>query len=357
MSIKIIHMADCHLDSAFSGLAESGKSAVRREEMRMAFAKGVSYAREADFLFISGDLFDSDTVSRTTLDFVKKQFASIPDTKIFICAGNHDSLQEKSVYNTVDFGENVHIFSTEGDCVETELADIYGISFSTPNDDRKLLDRIRIQNKDKINLLVMHANLQAEGYNPVTPAEIALSGMDYAALGHIHQRSELLKNANTYYAYPGCIEGRGFDETGECGVLSLTVDKGIVNAEFLPTQRRMYLEEAVDISGCADYEEIDEKIRPVYQGERHIYRIRLIGEAAFPINCDIIKEKINGFSVQVRDETRAPFDAEAESGAFTLKGLYVKFAMADRDVVSEETFARAFKTGLALIEKEERNEN
>ncbi len=357
MKCKVIHGADLHLDAPFSGLTEGKGAAVRQEEIRTSFQKIISLAKEADALLLSGDLFEGTRVSRTTLEFMKKQFAQISGTPVFICAGNHDPFGAKSVYATFDFGENVHIFGTEPECVETEIADFYGVSFRTHNDDRELLPAFSVQHPEKINILVMHGNLAGEGYNPVRVADIEKSGMDYIALGHIHKRSELEKSGKTFYAYPGCHEGRGFDETGEKGVLAVEIEKGAVSAAFVPVQERIYIEEKIDITGADGYEEIVEKMRTAYRGEKHIYRFVLVGETSFPFDTEVLEEKIDAFSVIVRDETRPAQDMEKLQKEFSLKGLFVKYAMEEQEEVSQELFSAALKTGLSFIEKEERNEN
>lgn len=357
MMLKIIHAADIHLDSAFSGISDSSKMAVRREDMRASFAKIVEMAKNADFLLIAGDLFDGALVTRTTLDFLKQQFAKISDTPVFICAGNHDAFTEESVYKSFDFGENVYIFGHSAECVETEKADIYGISFPNSNVEASLLSKFQIKHPEKINILVMHGNLAGEGYNPIRLQEIADSGMDYIALGHIHKTSGLNKNGGTYFAYPGCPEGRGFDETGEKGVLALELEKGKVQATFVPVQERMYIEEQVDVSGLVTYEDIEQKIRSVLCGERHIYRIVLCGTAAFPVDTAVLKEKIEGFSVTVQDATKPKTDIETQSKEFSLKGLFAAYALKDRETTEQEIFDLAYQTGIAFIEKEERNEN
>ena len=355
--LRIIHTADVHLDSAFSGISDSGKMAVRREDMRASFSKIVEMAKNADFLLIAGDLFDGALVTRTTLDFLKQQFAKISDTPVFICAGNHDAYAAESVYNRFDFGENVHIFGRDAECIETEKADIYGISFSNANVETSLLSKFSIKNPEKINILVMHGNLAGEGYNPIRLQEIADSGMDYIALGHIHKTNGLQKSGGTFFAYPGCPEGRGFDETGEKGVLALELEKGKVQATFVPVQERMYIEEKVDISGLMTYEEIADKTQSVLCGANHIYRIVLCGTAAFPLDTAVLKEKIAGFSVTVRDATKPETDIETQSEAFSLKGLFAAYALKEKETTDQEIFDLAYQTGIAFIEKEERNEN
>lgn len=357
MELKIIHTADLHFDSPFSGFSDSGKIAVRKEEMKNAFSKIIEYSKNADMLLISGDLFDGKNVGRSTLEFLKDEFSKIKDVKIYISAGNHDARTSESVYETFDFGENVHIFATEPECVETENVDIYGVSFKTANDSRSLISDIKIKNPEKINVLVMHANLNGTDYNPIKPSEIENSGFDYIALGHIHAHSGLLRAGKTFYAYSGCPEGKGLDETGEKGILAVTLSKGFAESAFIPTCERMYFDERIDVSDAQNYDDIVRKINEVYQGDKHIYRIKLCGKTDFFIDTEVVKSKILGFSVSVVDETTPKIDLEKIKSEFNLKGLFAKYALLEKDSLAEELFSEALKKGLSLIEKEERNEN
>ncbi|MBR4874560.1 MAG: metallophosphoesterase [Clostridia bacterium] len=357
MKLKVIHTADIHFDTAFSGLSDAKKASVRRQDLRNTFSKICALAKNADMLIISGDLFDAKSVSQTTLDFLKNEFSNLGDTRVFISAGNHDYLGTNSVYKTFNFGPNVYIFGTEPEVVETEYADIYGVSFKTANDNRNLLPEFEIKNPDKINLLVMHANLGGENYNPVKPADIENSGMDYVALGHIHARSELKKRGSTFFAYPGCPEGRGFDETDEKGVLALEIDKIGVDAKFIPTQERKYLIFEIDVSRKASHEEIIDEIKNKSQDNKNIYRFILTGEYEFPIDCRIIEDALDAFECTVVDKTSPKEDLSRLSGEFSLKGLFTRFAIEDKDDLDDEEFKTALKTGFSFIEKEERNEN
>ena len=88
----------------------------------------------------------------------------------------------------------------------------------------------------KINLCVVHGEVVSEGgesnYHGITPGILAGSQMDYVALGHIHKRTELQTIGGTTYAYSGCPDGRGFDETGEKGVYLGEIRKGAVDLHF-----------------------------------------------------------------------------------------------------------------------------
>ncbi len=357
MEFKIIHTADLHFDSPFSGISDSGKIAVRKEEMKKAFSKIIEYSKNADMLFISGDLFDGKNVGRSTLEFLKDEFSKMKDVKVFIAAGNHDARISGSVYDTFDFGENVHIFATEPECVEAEHIDVYGVSFKSANDSRELLSGIEIKNPEKINVLVMHANVSGTDYNPIKPSEIENSGFDYIALGHIHTHSGLLRAGKTFYAYPGCPEGRGLDETGEKGILAVTLSKDFAESAFVPTFERMYFDERIDVSDAQNYDDIERKINEIFRGDEHIYRIKLCGQTDFYIDTEVVKSKIHGFSVNVVDETTPKIDLDKIKSEFNLKGLFAKYALLEKDDIDEELFSEALKKGLSLIEKEERNEN
>ena len=69
MSVKIVHAADFHLDSAFGAL--SGEQArQRRRESRELLTRLADYVNQngVDVVLLAGDLFDSDTTYRETLE-------------------------------------------------------------------------------------------------------------------------------------------------------------------------------------------------------------------------------------------------------------------------------------------------
>ena len=188
-------------------------------------------------------------------------------------------------------------------------------------------------------------------------SDIETCGMDYVALGHVHAASGLKVRGACFYAYPGCPEGRGFDETGEKGVLALTVSKGHVTAEFVPVQQRMYVSTSIDVSKAECMEDIAKQLNGALKEPQNMYRFRLTGSSSFPIDTEVLKSGIDAFDVSVIDETVPAVDLEQLSREFSLKGLFTKFALEDRANMEAEAFELAFKTGFSILEKEERNEN
>ena len=248
--IKIIHGADFHLDSPFSGLTPE-RAAQRRGEQRELLDRLAALAREkqADLVLLAGDLLDSERVFRETAQALSTALASIP-CPVFIAPGNHDFYGPRSVWTALDWPENVHIFD-ELEQVELPGCTLWGRAFSDPHQAACPLEGIAVPDDGRLHLAVLHGNVGgAEGdYGPITPGDIAASGLDYLALGHVHQSSGLQREGETFWAYPGCPEGRGFDETGEKGVLYLEAEPGRVTAQFVPLAKVRYEIFTVDITG------------------------------------------------------------------------------------------------------------
>ena len=100
MSVKIVHAADFHLDSAFGAL--SGEQArQRRRESRELLTRLANYVNQngVDVVLLAGDLFDSDTTYRETLEALSDALGAMR-ARVFIAPGNHDPYSAKSPYAT-----------------------------------------------------------------------------------------------------------------------------------------------------------------------------------------------------------------------------------------------------------------
>ncbi len=345
---RILHTGDLHLDSPLLAL---GKLAdLRRQEHLDTFAKIIELAKteSVDALVIAGDLFDcANLISTTTLNFVVRKFNEIPNIPVFIALGNHDAGLSAT------FPDNVHIFnSTIRNINLNDDVDIYGISFEGEYCDACNIEGFVVQNPSKINLVIVHSEVVGNGqtsrYNMITPSVIASTGADYFALGHIHQYSGIKTANSTHYAYCGIPEGRGFDELGARGVIIADIYKNHVDAQFINTCKRQYIQFIIDISACNDYDEICSKICDSAIGQENLYKIILTGETTLYLNTSIITEKIkdNYYFIKVIDETKPKIDLDTLSKEYSLKGLFIK------TLLDENGSNNALKYGLAALDGE-----
>ena len=184
MSVKIVHAADFHLDSAFGALsAEQARQ--RRRESRELLTRLCNYVNQngVDLVLLAGDLFDSDTTYRETLEALSEALGAM-QARVFIAPGNHDPYSAKSPYATLSWPENVHVFTSK--TVErVELSElqcaVYGAAFTAPVQDESLLAGFRAPEDDFIHLMVLHGDISAteSRYDPLTKGQIKESGIDY----------------------------------------------------------------------------------------------------------------------------------------------------------------------------------
>lgn len=193
-------------------------------------------------------------------------------------------------------------------------------------------------------------------YNPLRKEEIAASGLAYLALGHIHKRTEPLRLGNTLCAWPGCPEGRGFDELGEKGFCQGTLaDDGSVSLEFVPFARHRYEILEVDVTGRDPRAALEAALPP--ETAQDLYRIVLTGETGEGgVDAAGLTEALADrfYALEIRDRTRMAEDIWARAGEDSLRGLFLRGLRARWDAAESEAereiVTQAARFGLAALD-------
>ena len=233
--MKIIHCADIHLDSKMSANLTKEKARERKTELLTTFQNMVAYGAEqgVSAIIIAGDLFDTKNVSATARNVVKDLIQGHPQIAFYYLQGNHDEGSFTSSLS--ELPENLHLFGNNWTSYElsgTENTSGKGVAVTgvelTPENSGSIYNTLSLD-VDQCNIVVLHG--QESEYSARDKAEIihltALKnkGIDYLALGHIHSYKKERLDARGVYCYPGCLEGRGFDECGEHGFVMLDIDE------------------------------------------------------------------------------------------------------------------------------------
>lgn len=110
-----------------------------------------------------------------------------------------------------------------------------GIELSGENS-LSLYSSLRLS-EDDINVVIMHGDIsEGAGEDKIKLPLLKDKNIDYLALGHIHRSYAKSLGSRGIARYSGCLEGRGFDETGEKGFYEVTVDENEKGS--IPSLRR-----------------------------------------------------------------------------------------------------------------------
>jgi len=330
--IKLLHGADFHLDSPFDALPEE-KAAQRRQEQRELLGRLADLANteQVDAVLLAGDLLDSNKSYYETGEVLIAAFRKIK-APIFIAPGNHDYYHRYSPWAVMKLPEHVHVFkSGQPEAVELpgKGAVIWGAAFTSAASPGLLANFPPVADKSKIHVMALHGQLGAEGarnpYNPITEGQVAATGLHYLALGHHHSYPGLWRSGDTYYAYSGAPEGRGFDETGPKGVLLAEVDQNKTITRFVALGSRQYHKFQVDLTDKLDvFAAVSAALPP--DTVRDIYRMELTGEYDGKLDLDMLVKSLEDrfFHLEIRDRTRIRRDIWAQAEEDTLRGLFLR---------------------------------
>ena len=330
--MKFVHIADMHFDSPFVNLSDrDSMGELRRLEQRKVFKKIIEYIKDnnIEYLFISGDLYEHKYIKQSTIEYINKLFKEIPNTKIYIAPGNHDPYLKNSYYAKFNWNENVKIFSDAVEKIDNEDANIYGYGFTDFYCENSGIENIEIENKDKLNILVIHGTLDSSDvedrkYNPMKKNVLKSKGFDYVALGHIH-KLDYNSEGNQNIVYPGSTVSLGFDELGQHGMIVGDFQGKNLNLAFVPLDEKEYKIINLDITDINSKEELIEKIMELDISENEYIEIKLKGSRNFEINTyELLRLILDNKIIKIKDETKIAYDLDKLSNETTLRGLFIK---------------------------------
>jgi len=236
--------------------------------------------------------------------------------------------------------------------------------------------------EEDCNLLMLHGMLRESSVSKETSEEKASSErtpeavqtedgislralskypIHYLALGHIHKREEGRFGA-LRYLYPGCLQGRGFDEEGEKGFYYLEINEQNkeIRTEFVPLKDGEFRIIEVLLSeedgSLEALEKITERIREENAGEKDSLRIILKGEKSpeGERNLRYLEKQLseNHAYVEIKEECRLKLHKEDFMHEKSLKGEFLRM-VSDSESLSEEEKEKIILLGIGLLQGEE----
>lgn len=342
--MRILHSADWHLDAPFAGRTPEEAAWLRRELLAVpGKVADLCIAQRCDLVLLSGDLFDgacSRESCRVLYDALERM--AVP---VFIAPGNHDCIGLNSPWVRETWPDNVHIFYKERmESVVIQELDcrIYGAGYQSM-DCPGLLAGFHAEGEERFHIGVLHADptQAATPYCPLTTEQIKESGLAYLALGHIHKTGSF-KAGQTLCAWPGCPMGRGYDETGEKGVLIVELE-GEAKTSFVTLNTPRFYDLQCEATALA------QMLPPA--GSNDFYRITLTGYAGDQICVP------DGYPhLELRDRTVPETDLWGTAGEDTLEGIYfgmLREAMEEADEGQKRRILLAARISRQILDGQE----
>lgn len=369
--LSFIHTADLHLDAPFSSLSDTNKAVRRRRDLEACFRKIVNEAQHTELLLISGDFFEDNSVLGSTVLTIKNLFSELYKSEIIICPGNHDPLKVNSPYKNQVWGNNVHILEdvTQVLYLEKYNTCIYTLgSRGSVKEDLQILKEKNIP-ENCFNILLFHGTVdmpfEEENYNAISSQELFSLGMDYIALGHMHNYIQK-SNGKCLMINPGSPEPLGFDEGGQHGYIKGTMTFTAQNiksieTEYIPSASRQYHSIEINVTGGASDTEILQQIlkdRKISFNLSDLYSITLKGflkKDYMPDISKLIAElKDLCFFIKLKNQTYKQFDVEEYLEDPGIKGEFVRRIMDKMETAlsqeKRETLFMALQYGLQAME-------
>lgn len=165
---------------------------------------------KVDMVIIAGDLFDTSEIDDNLVRFAIEQLGRFP-AEVVILPGNHDCLSPESALGKAGLwnkAENVRIIrSVDGEVLDyPDLGiSVWGKSInSSESDFRPMAGLPQPPENDRWHIVVAHGYYYTDTgthlFLHITPEEIAGTGWDYIALGHLADFRCVCEEPLAYYS-------------------------------------------------------------------------------------------------------------------------------------------------------------
>ncbi|MBQ9900179.1 MAG: DNA repair exonuclease [Acholeplasmatales bacterium] len=353
--MKIIHTADLHFDSKLETNLDALKAKDRKKELLATFERMVEYAKAngVSTIIIAGDMFDKSRISTKTKEFVLNCIALNPSIDFLYVSGNHD--EDIFIESIETLPKNLYIFDERWKTINYKECDITGINYNDSSE-KYLYDTLFL-NKEKINIVIMHGPLGSRG-SGINVNNLKGKGISYLALGHIHKFQKGSIDNDGYFVYPGCPEGRGFDEIGPKGFVLINIENNKLDSEFIPFAKRELHEVVIDITGIDSWIDVRKNVSLKTNSipDKDMVKVRLIGN--YDINLvkqiELLNEYLNEhyFFAKVVDESKIAINAKDYENDISLKGEFIRNVLQSNDLTPDEK-NEIIEYGIKALMKEE----
>jgi DNA repair exonuclease SbcCD nuclease subunit len=351
--LRLLHTADVHLGARHADLGEAATA--QRERQFAAFKASVDLAIEqkVDLFIVAGDLFDSNTQPRRSVERVAAELQRLAGAKIrsVLVPGTHDCYEHSSIYRAYDLkamagstpdDDLVTVMTPDRPSIDLPALDatVHAVVFPSKRAPYSPLrdvhvDRAAEPRPATWQIGVVHGALAIPDRTDrdevvVTKEEIAATGLDYLALGHWHS-AQKGKAGTTTYAYSGAPEPVAVDQDGAGKALLVTLDeaagKRTVMVEEEPVGRTTFERVDLDAARLKGQPDLLARLQAKANPDL-VLEVRLTGVRPDDLDVDTSEVedqlKASFLRVRVRDQSMPALSEGAIPSADTITGAFIR---------------------------------
>jgi DNA repair exonuclease SbcCD nuclease subunit len=348
-------MADVHLGARHDDLGPA--AAAQRERQFGAFKRAIDLAltERIEIVLICGDLFDSNSQPRRSVERAAAELARLVERHIpvVLIPGTHDCYDQGSIYRVFDLpqmagaapGSNAVVVLTDKrprvEYPNLELT-IHGFVFPQKRAPASPLAGYTAtrHNGDADSTQtwqvgMIHGSMAMPGKFDqdeviFTEQEVATSGLNYLALGHWHSHRKGLAGKTTW-AYPGAPEPVALDQDGAGQVLIVDLDvrsgQSVVVVTARQVGRTKFEKLELDAGTIASQAELERILRARGDADK-VLDLRLVGVKpdSLDLNVDELERQLDGafMRLRIRDSSAVSLPDAPLPPADTILGAFAR---------------------------------
>ena len=348
--LRLLHTADVHLGARHTDLGE--QAAAQRERQFAAFKAAVdlAVAEQVDIVLVAGDLFDSNTQPRRSVERVAAELRRLVDARIrtVLIPGTHDVYDRSSIYRVHDLAalagsaeddDLVTVLTPDRPSIHLATCDvvIHGPVFATKRAPHSPLRDLKVTAGEGATWHVgmVHGSLAIPDRTDrdevvFTREEIAATGLDYLALGHWHSAQQG-RAGGTTWAYAGAPEPVAVTQDGAGKVLLVELAEAggtrTVTIAERAVGRTRFEKLAIDAATVADQPAVIAAIGAKADPDL-VLDVRLTGVRPDDLDCstDEIEDQLKGsfLKLRVRDQSTPALTQGSLPSPDTIPGAFIR---------------------------------
>lgn len=293
--MRVIHTADWQVGKPFRNFGDK-ESVLRQARLTAIEALGrLATTHGAAHVLVAGDLYDTEAPAQKTLLEPMERMRNFPAASWHVIPGNHDYHRGNGLWDratALGLPANVHLHLTPEPVRLSEDAVLLPAPLrrkSEVNDLSEWMDTAR-SDAGQIRIGLAHGSVQGfdssgDANNPIAADRAKRAGLDYLALGDWHRTLQV--GPATWYA--GTPEPDRFNsqEVGQALLVDIAGPGAPANVTVLRTGTLRWLSQAEELSGAADLDGLEARLRGLPDLSQLLLRLDLRGTLDLTARADL----------------------------------------------------------------------